>query len=236
VGQLAGGIAHDFNNLLTVILGHAHLSLRQCEPGSPLRKPLEEITRAGERAAELTRQLLAFGRKQVLRPCVLNLNDVIQPLETMLRPMLGERIAMKLHLAPSLAPVEADRTQLEQVLINLAGNARDAMPEGGVIEILTGEIEVDGAYALPEGPIAPGRYVQLTFRDSGHGMDEATRKRIFEPFFTTKAKGKGTGLGLSTVYGIVRQSGGYISVSSAPGKGTEFRILLPAAAQLAGTT
>jgi PAS domain S-box-containing protein len=235
VGQLAGGIAHDFNNLLTVILGHAQLSLKRCRPGDPLRSPIEEIVRAAERAADLTRQLLAFGRRQVFEPRVLDLNEVVRSIDSMLRPLAGEGVEVRVRLAGGPVPVEADSLQLERVLVNLATNARDAMPAGGVIEVETSELNLERPRPSPEGQIPPGLYAQLVFRDNGRGMDEATRKRIFEPFFTTKAPGKGTGLGLSTVYGIVRQSGGHITASSRPGEGTEFRILLPAAAAVSPT-
>lgn len=227
IGSLAAGVAHDFNNLLSVIMAATDLAMGQLQVGDAMMSELREVQNAAGCAAALTRQLLAFGRKQMMRPVALDLNVVSRTLESMLRRILGEDIEMVLRLAPDLGLVRADANQIEQVLMNLVVNARDAMPEGGLLTIETDNLQIDGASATgPEGPRA-GQYVQLTVVDTGCGMDENVRSRLFEPFFTTKRKGKGTGLGLSTVYGIVTQSGGDISVRSEPGKGTTFRILLP---------
>jgi signal transduction histidine kinase/CheY-like chemotaxis protein len=227
VGLLAGGIAHDFNNLLSVIVGYAALDLELLEPESPLRGDLSEVLKAADRASELTRQLLAFSRQQVLLPRVLDVNQVVVELERMLRRTLGDDVQLTLQQAPELGAVRADRGQLEQVIVNLAVNARDAMPAGGTLTIETANVELgtgnDGAF--PDA--APGAYTLIAVSDSGHGMDEATRARVFDPFFTTKDLGKGTGLGLSTVWGIVTQSGGHVAVQSAPGAGTTFRVYLP---------
>jgi PAS domain S-box-containing protein len=229
VGRLAGGLAHDFNNLLTVICGTAELAMGGLPAGDPLRAPLQEIRHAGERASELTRQLLAFSRKQILQPVILNLNSVVSDLGTMLRRLIGEDVELTFLPAADLAPVKADAGQLEQVIMNLAVNARDAMPNGGRLTIETGNAEVLAAQFPGQAPVPPGLYVILAITDTGSGMDEATRERIFEPFFTTKEAGKGTGLGLSTVYGIVQQSGGGVSVHSGPGAGSTFTIFLPRA-------
>ncbi|MCB9652093.1 MAG: PAS domain S-box protein, partial [Deltaproteobacteria bacterium] len=229
VGRLAGGVAHDFNNLLSVIMSYARFALDGLDASDPMQEDLREISRAGERAAALTRQLLAFSRKQVLQPEVLSLNAVVAGLEKMLLRLLGEDVGWRVYLADDLAPVLADPGQLEQVLMNLVINARDAMPKGGVITVETSNVVLQAGHpALPFG-LPPGRYVALSVADSGVGMDEETREHIFEPFFTTKEKGKGTGLGLSTVYGIVQQSGGVVQVESAPGAGSTFRIHLPVA-------
>jgi PAS domain S-box-containing protein len=229
VGRLAGGIAHDFNNLLTAILGNAQLLLADVDSGARIRADLEEITAAGQRAAALTRQLLAFSRQQVLHPRVLDANSVFAEMERMLRRVIGEHIEFAVDLAPDLGLVRADPGQLEQVLLNLVVNARDAMPDGGTLRVTSRNAEVDlhsSTHPLP-ADIVPGRYAVFSVADTGSGMDDETQQRIFEPFFTTKEQGKGTGLGLATVYGIVNQSGGYIGVRSAPGAGTTFEVYLP---------
>ncbi len=228
IGQLAGGVAHDFNNLLTAIIGYTEMLMRSLEPTSPLRADLAEIHKAGDRAAELTRQLLAFSRKQVLRPKHLDLNEVVGDMDKMLRRMIGEDIELTVKLSPSLAPVRADRAQLEQVILNLAVNARDAMPNGGRLTLETANVHLDGAHAARHEGARSGQHIALVVSDSGHGMDPTTLARVFEPFFTTKEVGKGTGLGLSMAYGIVRQSDGHITVESRPGRGATFRIFLPA--------
>jgi PAS domain S-box-containing protein len=224
IGRLAGGVAHDFNNMLTVIGGYTAFALEHSDDGTPLRSDLGEIRKATERAAQLTRQLLAFSRKQVLKPELLDLNEIVVELESMLRPMIGEDIVMTMELDPALGPIEADPGQLHQVVMNLVVNARDAMPAGGALSIVTANADVSDD--LADGSIAPGRYVTLTVRDAGEGIDETTLSQIFEPFFTTKDTDKGTGLGLATVYGIVKQSGGYIAVESEVGVGSEFTIYL----------
>ena len=229
VGRLAGGVAHDFNNLLTAILGHSELLLGDMSPADPRRDDLTEIVQAAERAAALTRQLLAFSRQQVLEPQLLDLNAIVTQLSKMLHRLLGEDIDLSLALTPDLGRIKADPGQIEQVLVNLAVNSRDAMPDGGKLTIETWEQEVDQDQAHADQPIPPGRYVMIGISDNGAGMDEGTRRRLFEPFFTTKEPGKGTGLGLSTVYGIVTQSSGYIWVYSEPGRGTTFKIYLPLA-------
>jgi two-component system cell cycle sensor histidine kinase/response regulator CckA len=229
VGQLAGGIAHDFNNLLTAILGSCEFLLADTGLPAPHRRDIEEIENAARRAATLTRQLLAFSRKQVLQPERLPLNAVVTGLEPLLRRLLGEHIAIRTGLADGLPDVRIDKSQLEQVIINLAVNARDAMPRGGTLTIATQETELDAAYAESHPEVQPGHYAALVVSDDGIGMDAAIRARIFEPFFTTKAAGFGTGLGLATVYGIVKQSNGHIGVYSEPGRGTTFRIYLPPA-------
>jgi PAS domain S-box-containing protein len=228
VGQLAGGIAHDFNNLLTVIINTTDLALGKVEGDDPLHADFVEVRRAAERAALLTRQLLAFSRKQVLQPEVLNLNAAIANMEKMLRRVLGEAIELVMAPAADLGSVKVDLGQIEQVIMNLAINARDAMSDGGgTLTIATGNAEPDEALAAERPSARAGPHVMLAISDTGVGMDEATRARAFEPFFTTKEVGKGTGLGLSTVYGIVTQSNGSVGVSSAPGKGTTIRIYLP---------
>jgi len=227
VGRLAGGVAHDFNNMLTIISGYSGLLIEHPGIIEPLRGYVEEIRSASGRAASLTRQLLAFSRQQVLAPRVLDLNSVVSNIQKMLKRLIGEDIDLVTALGESLWPIMADPGQLEQVLLNLAVNARDAMPEGGVVTIETANVKMDAASAQAHFPLKPGPYVLLTFSDTGVGMDAETQARIFEPFFTTKEIGKGTGLGLAMVYGIVKQSGGYIWVYSDVGKGATFKIYLP---------
>jgi PAS domain S-box-containing protein len=227
VGRLAAGVAHDFNNLLGVITGYGEMVHRGLVGADPLRGKVEQILKAAERAVDLTRQLLAFGRRQVLRPRVLDLNTVVPDMELMLRRLIGEDVELAIRLAPRLGRVKADRGQIEQVLMNLAANARDAMPEGGRITIETQNVVLAPPEGAPDVPAQPGPHVLLVVADTGLGMDEATQARIFEPFFSTKDVGKGTGLGLATVYGIVEQSGGHVSVRSELGLGTTFTIYLP---------
>jgi len=227
VGRLAGGIANDFNNLLTVILSYSDILLRDDAPYGPIRTGLQEIKAAGERAASLTHQLLAFSRQQVLEPEILDVNEVLTQLSQLLKRVLGEDIELHLLLAPVLDSVKADRSQLDQVVMNLAVNARDAMPQGGRLNLETANVTLDEATGESDFGVRPGSYVMLAVSDTGVGMDAATKARVFEPFFTTKERGKGTGLGLSTVFGIVKQSGGTIYVYSEPGVGTAFKIYIP---------
>ena len=227
LGRLAGGVAHDFNNLLTVIGGHSDLLMDRLPPGDPLHANSLQIRKTADRAASLTRQMLAFSRMQVLRPKVLDMNELIVEMGKLLRRLVREDIEFSLRLGDSLARVKADPGQLEQVLLNLTVNASDAMPLGGKLTIDTQNVIADTHYVGSRPSVEPGAYVLVTVSDTGHGMDEATKARIFEPFFTTKEPGKGTGLGLSTVYGVVKQSGGFIWVESKPGNGTRFEIYLP---------
>lgn len=227
IGQLAGGVAHDFNNLLTAIIGYTDLSLRRLASDHPVRRHLGETKKAAERAASLTRQLLAFSRKQILEPKILDLNLVVTDMHKMLQRLIGEDVTLSTNLARPLGKVKADPGQVQQIIMNLIVNARDAMPRGGMATIETGNVKLDEVYVLGRAAVQPGDYVMLAISDSGAGMDEKTLARIFEPFFTTKEAGKGTGLGLSTVYGIVKQSGGYISAYSEVGAGTVFKVYLP---------
>ena len=227
VGRLAGGVAHDFNNLLTVILGYSTMLLRRLSEGDALTPKVREIQRAGERAAALTHQLLAFSRRQVLVPRILDLGAIIHDMESMLRRLLGDDIELATAVDADLDRVRADPGQIEQVVVNLAVNARDAMPEGGRLTIEARNVEIASAVPVERGELPPGQYVTLCVRDTGSGMSDDVRRQVFEPFFTTKEKGKGTGLGLATVHGIVAQSGGHIALETGPGSGTVFRIYLP---------
>src|SRR3984893_11913544 len=227
VGRLAGGVAHDFNNLLMVIKGHTELLLNVTPVPPPILKKIEHIDRAADRAAALTRQLLAFSRMQVLQPRVMNINGVVEEMGKLLPRLIGEDIELILRTSPDLGVIRADASQMEQVIMNLAVNARDAMPSGGKLVIETSNADLDRAYSSVHPLVQPGRYVLLAVSDTGTGMDAQPQARIFEPFFTTKGQGKGTGLGLSTVYGVVKQSGGYVWVYSEIGKGTSFKIYLP---------
>lgn len=235
IGQLASGVAHDFNNLLTVILGYTELLKYKIASDEGAQRDLEQIHRASERAATLTRQLLAFSRQQMLTPVVLDLNALITDLHKMVGRLIREDIVLSVVLQPELCPIKADPSQIEQVLMNLIVNAHDAMPTGGQLTIETKNIYLDEQYAQTHFEVAVGSYVMVSVTDTGQGMDKATQARIFEPFFTTKEQSRGTGLGLATVYGIIKQSGGDISVYSEPGHGTTFKIYLPVTADTAVT-
>jgi two-component system cell cycle sensor histidine kinase/response regulator CckA len=227
VGRLAGGVAHDFNNLLMVVSGYTEVLLEQFEPEDPRQEKVQAIQQAADRATTLTRQLLAFSRKQFLELKVVDVNAIVSDMERLLRPLIGETIELSTRLTIGVGHTRADAGQLEQVIMNLVVNSRDAMPRGGKITIQTSEMTFEPNTSREHGLVAPGSYIVLTVSDTGQGMDAETQSRIFEPFFTTKEKGKGTGLGLSTVYGIVKQSGGYIFADSGAGRGTRFRIYLP---------
>jgi two-component system cell cycle sensor histidine kinase/response regulator CckA len=234
VARLAGGVAHDFNNMLTAISGYSDLLLHRLPDSSMLRRDVEEIRKAGDRAAALTRQLLAFSRRQVLEPKLLDLNAVVTRMGEPLRRMVGGNIELSTDLSPSLSRVKADPAQIEQVIMNLAFNARDAMPDGGRLTIATADAELSPAYAAVHSEVRPGPHVLLSVADTGQGMDDEVQAHLFEPFFTTKERGKGTGLGLATVYGIVHQSGGHIRVNSAADRGSTFLVYLPRAEAIEG--
>jgi len=229
VGRLAGGVAHDFNNLLTVILGYNEMLFEQVKGDPAAIEYTREVLQAAERASALTNQLLAFSRRQVSAPRMVNLNEVVGHIDKMLRRIIGEDVELEIRLAPELAPVHVDPAHMDQVIMNLAVNSRDALPSGGNLTIETANVQLTEEYAGGHLDLAPGPYVLLSVSDNGTGMDAVTKSRLFEPFFTTKEKGKGTGLGLSIVYGIVKQHGGQILVYSEPGQGTVFKIYLPAA-------
>jgi signal transduction histidine kinase len=229
IGRLAGGVAHDFNNMLTVILGYNRMVLDKAGQYPDTLDNAGEVQRAAERAATLTKQLLAFSRRQVFKPRAIDLNEVVGNMEKLLRPVIGEDIDFATCLEPTLATVQADPGHIDQIIMNLVVNAKDAMGPGGKLTIETANVNLDEAYAKSHPGITPGRHVQLTIGDNGPGMNEETKQRIFEPFFTTKELGQGTGMGLAIVFGIVKQSGGDISVDSQEGKGTTFKICLPAA-------
>jgi CheY-like chemotaxis protein len=227
VGMLAGGIAHDFNNLLTIITGYSQLLLASLAQEDRNHSAVEQIMKAGDRAAALTRQLLAFSRRQTMQPKVIEVNTLVSGVAVMLRRLIGEDIDLRLELARDAGQVNADPSKIEQVIMNLAVNSRDAMPHGGTLTIETGNVELDEHYSATHTRVKPGRYVVIAVKDTGCGMTMETRARLFEPFFTTKGQGRGTGLGLSIVFTIVRQTGGNLEVTSQPGAGTSVRIYLP---------
>jgi PAS domain S-box-containing protein len=228
IGRLAGGIAHDFNNLLAVILSYAEIVAEQLPADGPLRADLAEISEAAERAEALTRQLLTFARREVVQPHSVDLNAIVLDTQKLLRRTLGEHVGIRTHLAPDLWSVRGDRSQLEQVLLNLSINGRDAMPDGGLLSILTRNVELDDTCSGQLPGLQPGRYVRMLVTDSGGGMEQSVAERAFEPFFTTKSTGQGTGLGLATVYGIVTAAGGHVELQSEPGRGTAVGVWLPA--------
>ncbi|HEY8072803.1 MAG TPA: ATP-binding protein [Labilithrix sp.] len=236
IGQLAGGLAHDFNNLLSIVVSYADLMIGELRPDDPMRADAMEIRTAGMRAADLTKQLLAFSRRQLLSLSIVDLNETLKQMGRMLERIIGEHIELRIAPGAGLQKVKVDPAQVEQVIMNLAINARDAMPNGGRLTIETGNAELDATYALAHAGVTAGPHVMLAVTDSGAGMDKATQERIFEPFFTTKEPGKGTGLGLSTVYGIVKQSGGNIWVYSEVGKGTTFKVYFPRTDESTDTT
>ena len=227
VGRLAGGVAHDFNNMLTVIAGYNRMILDELSTMDPLRGYAEEILKAADRAGALTNQLLAFSRRQVMQPRIININAVLGQTEKMLRRLIGEDVQLVMSLDKNAGNIKADPNHIEQAIVNLAVNSRDAMPNGGRLTIETGNVQIDENYVKTHMGVKPGEFVMIAVSDTGHGMDSATRQNIFEPFFTTKQQGKGTGLGLATVYGMVKQSGGDIWVYSEPGQGTTFKLYFP---------
>ena len=233
VGRLAGGVAHDFNNLLTVILGYNEMLKEQVKEDPVAQEYAAEVLQASERASSLTNQLLAFSRRQVSAPRVVDLNDLVRQIDKMLRRIIGEDVRLDVRLDPALTPVKVDPTHIDQVIMNLAVNSRDAMPDGGSLTIETAHVDLTEEYAASHLELLPGSYAMLMVSDTGIGMDASTRARLFEPFFTTKEQGKGTGLGLSIVYGIVKQNGGEILVYSERGQGTVFKIYIPAALEAA---
>jgi PAS domain S-box-containing protein len=233
VGRLAGGVAHDFNNMLTVIAGYNRMILDDLSPLDPLRGCAEEVLKAADRAAALTRQLLAFSRRQVMQPCVMNVNATVVHTEKMLRRLIAEDVELVLSLPADIGNIKADPNHIEQAIVNLALNARDAMPKGGRITVETANVYLDENYVRTHMGVKPGDFVMVAVSDTGHGMDAETRRRLFEPFFTTKEKGKGTGLGLASVYGVVKQLGGDIWVYSEPGQGTTFKLYFPRVAETA---
>lgn len=236
VGQLAAGIAHDFNNLLSIILSYSVYVSDELDPKSPLREELDQVRRAGERAADLVRQLLAFSRRQVLQPRTLELAELVQGTEKMLRRLLGVEVDLVLVVSSSSGSIKADPTQVEQIIMNLAVNARDAMPGGGKLLIEVSNVELDAAYIATHTEVEAGAYVMVAVTDTGTGMSASTREHIFEPFFTTKAQGKGTGLGLATVFGIVKQAHAHIWVYSELGRGTTFKVYFPRVDHVGSTT